>query len=245
MVDVRIFETREELGKQAALHGAESIRTAIAENGYAFIVLATGSSQFEMLAHLVQLPDIDWSAVTAFHLDEYIGLSSDHKASFRRYLRERFVQPIGGRVTLHEIDGEADPHREVERLNELLQDKDIAVIFAGIGENCHLAFNDPPADFNTASPYLLVDLDEACRLQQVGEGWFADLDGVPKRAISMSINQIMKGKHLILSASGERKAEALYHAMKGGIDPNYPASIVQRHNHATWFLDRAAAARLT
>jgi len=245
MPRLKIFDEMEELARQAALCGAEAIRAEIARKGHAFIVLATGSSQFEVLAHLVAMPDIDWSCVTAFHLDEYIGLSRQHKASFRRYLQERFVLPLKGQVLLHEIDGEADPLAEVVRLNQLIEGKEIAVLFAGIGENCHLAFNDPPADFETTSPYLVVELDEACRRQQVGEGWFATLDEVPTQAISMSIYQMMKGRRIILVANGARKQQALHDALKGEVDCRYPASILQNHKHVFYFLDRQAAIRLS
>jgi len=244
MPEIRLFGDLEELGRQAALCGGNAIRAEIAEKGHAFIVLATGSSQFKVLEHLVEMPDIDWSCVTAFHLDEYIGLDRAHKASFRRYLQERFVAPLKGQALFHEINGEAEPKEEVERLNQLILDKDIAVVFAGIGENCHLAFNDPPADFETKSPYLVVELDEACRQQQVGEGWFANLAEVPSQAISMSINQIMKGRLIVLSASGTRKQQALRHALKGQVDCQYPASILQRHDGAVYFLDHVAAAGL-
>jgi len=242
--DVRIFDDARELSRQAALCGAESIRSAISERHCAFIVLATGSSQIQMLEYLVQMPDIDWSVVTAFHLDEYIGLSRVHKASFRRYLREHFVQPLNGKPTLHEIDGEGDPEKETQRLNQLIINHEIDVVFAGIGENCHLAFNDPPADFCTKNPYLVVSLDELCRQQQVDGEWFSDLSEVPLNAISMSISQIMKAKRVIALANGKRKANAVYHALNGDISSDYPASILRQHDNAIWFLDSDATMQL-
>jgi len=244
MADIKLFDKVEELGKQAALYGAQAIRHAIHKNGHAFIVLATGSSQFIMLEQLVQLPDIDWTAVSVFHLDEYIGLERTHKASFRRYLQTRFMHPLGYKPTFHEINGEAPPKQEIERLNQLIMGKEIAVVFAGIGNNCHLAFNDPPADFENTDPYLLVELDDICRRQQVEGGWFSTLAEVPKQAISMSIRQIMKGKLIIALAQGERKADALYHALECGVSCDYPASILQNHDNAVWFLDQEAASRL-
>jgi len=245
MPELRLFGDLEELGRQAALCGRHAICSEIAEKGHAFIVLATGSSQFKVLEHLVAMPDIDWSCVTAFHLDEYIGLDRAHKASFRHYLQTRFVSPLKAQALFHEIDGETNPIREVERLNRLIADKDIAVVFAGIGDNCHLAFNDPPADFETKSSYLMVELDEACRRQQVEGGWFANLAEVPSHAISMSVNQIMKGKLIVLSASGERKQQALRHALKGQVNCQYPASILQRHGNSIFFLDHVAARHLS
>jgi len=245
MADIRLFDDLEELGRQAAICGGEAIRDAISRQGHAFIVLATGSSQFKVLEYLVAMSDIDWSCVTAFHLDEYIGLSRDHQASFRRYLQERFVIPLQAKALLHEIDGEQDPEKEVTRLNQLIADKDIAVAFAGIGDNCHLAFNDPPADFETTAPYLVVELDEACRQQQVRGGWFDDLTHVPSHAISMSIQQIMKAQTIILSATGVRKQQALRHALKGKVDCHYPASILQSHHNSIYFLDSIAAADLS
>ena len=188
-----------DLGRRAAAHGAERIRAAISMRGEANIVVATGASQFTVLAELVESPGIEWPKVTGFHLDEYIGLPLSHPASFRRYLQERFVShvPIGA---FHYVDGEAaDPLAECRRLGDLIAGRTIDVAFIGIGENGHLAFNDPPADFETETPFLVVDLDEACRRQQFGEGWFPTMDAVPRRAISMSVRQILKSKCIVCS----------------------------------------------
>jgi glucosamine-6-phosphate deaminase len=183
--------------------------------------------------------------VTAFHLDEYIGLPESHPGSFRRYLRERFVERLPALHAFIAIAGDApDIAVEVERLNTLIAAREVDVCFAGIGENCHLAFNDPPADFKTEAPYIVVSLDEACRRQQLGEAWFATLDDVPPRAISMSIREIMKAKHLIVSVSDTRKAEAVRHAVAGPVSEFFPASILQRHEACTLFLDPSAAALL-
>lgn len=244
MPDIRIVADKDTLGRQAAELGAEAIRAAIARHGHANIIVATGASQFEMLIHLVAAEGINWSKVTAFHLDEYVGLSEEHPASFRRYLRLRFVAPVGGKVEFIPVDGEGDPLAETRRLNGLIAGRRIDVCFAGIGENCHLAFNDPPADFETEEPYIVVTLDEACRNQQFGEGWFPSFEAVPERAISMSIRQIMKSELIILSVSDERKAKAVRAAVEGPVSPLYPASILQRHANAVLFMDPPAAALL-
>jgi glucosamine-6-phosphate deaminase len=233
-----------ELGREAASLGAEAIKAAIAAQGHAAIVLATGASQFEMLAALVQRTDIDWGRVTAFHLDEYIDLPETHPASFRRYLKERFLAHVPGIGALHFIDGNADVAEELARINGLIGPLEIDVVFAGIGENGHLAFNDPPADFDAEDGFIVVTLDEACRRQQLGEGWFPSLEAVPQRAISMTIRQIMRGRLLVLSISGARKAEAVQGAVEGPVTPLCPASILQQHPNCHLFLDLAAAQRL-
>jgi glucosamine-6-phosphate deaminase len=233
-----------DLGRRAAAHGAERIRAAISARGEANIVVATGASQFTVLAELLKSPGVDWPKVIGFHLDEYIGLPLSHPASFRKYLRERFVDnvPIG---KFYYVDGEADdPLAECRRLGDLIVGRAIDVAFIGIGENGHLAFNDPPADFETPSPFLVVDLDEACRRQQFGEGWFPTMDAVPRRAISMSVRQILKSKCIVCSVPDERKAVAVRGALEGLVTPDCPASILQQHADATVFLDPPAASLL-
>jgi glucosamine-6-phosphate deaminase len=244
MLDIRIVPDKATLGAQAAALGADAIREALARHGEATIIVATGASQFEVLQHLVAAEGIDWSKVTAFHLDEYVGLSEAHPASFRRYLRERFVAPLGGAVTFIPVDGENDPQTETQRLNTLIAGRRIDVCFAGIGENCHLAFNDPPADFETTEPYIVVTLDEACRRQQFGEGWFESFEAVPQRAISMSVQQIMTSKLIVLSVPDERKAKATRDAVEGPVSPLHPASILQTHPNTVLFLDPPAASLL-
>lgn len=244
-MDIHIHATKQALGKAAARQGAERIMQAIADNGHAVIVLATGSSQFETLDALIA-SDVDFSKVTAFHLDEYVGLADDHPASFRRYLRERVLDRVPNFGEFIMVEGDADDlGTEIARLNARIAATDIAVCFAGIGENCHLAFNDPPADFSTKDPYIIVLLDEACRRQQQGEGWFGHLEDVPKRAISMSVNQIMKSRSIILSISDARKAEAVRAAIEGPISPDAPASILQLHDAAFLHIDQAAAMLLS
>ncbi|MDR6869272.1 glucosamine-6-phosphate deaminase [Bosea sp. BE125] len=244
MLDIRIVPDKATLGAQAAALGAAAIREALARHGEATIIVATGASQFEVLQHLVAAEGIDWSKVTAFHLDEYVGLSEAHPASFRRYLRERFVAPLGGAVTFIPVDGESDPQAETQQLNALIAGRRIDVCFAGIGENCHLAFNDPPADFETTEPYIVVTLDEACRRQQFGEGWFESFEAVPQRAISMSVRQIMTSKLIVLSVPDERKAKATRDAVEGPVSPLHPASILQTHPNTVLFLDPPAASLL-
>ncbi len=239
-----ICSNKTELGKQSAEEGSESIRQALSENGTATIIVATGASQFDTLAALIEQPGIDWSKVTAFHLDEYIGVPVTHPASFRKYLKERFVDkvPVG---TFNYIDGEGDAAAECARLGKLIDSHTVDVAFVGIGENGHLAFNDPPADFETEKPYLVVDLDEDCRQQQFGEGWFDSLEAVPKQAISMSIRQILKSKHIICSVPDKRKAEAVRNSSEGAVSNQVPASIMQEHARTTLYLDNDSASLLT
>jgi glucosamine-6-phosphate deaminase len=237
--------TKDEMGRSAARAGATYIRRALETHGEATIIVATGASQFEMLRYLVAEPDIDWSNVTGFHLDEYVGMREAHPASFRRYLRERFVErlpsPIGA---FHYINGETDPEAECDRLRSLISRVAVDVAFVGIGENGHLAFNDPPADFETEEPYLVVELDEACRRQQLGEGWFGSLEEVPRRAISMSVRQILKSGAIVCTVPDERKADAVARTLKGPVTPDVPASILQTHSDCVLYLDAHSAIRL-
>jgi glucosamine-6-phosphate deaminase len=245
MRNVRICASEAEIGARAAELGAGAIRAAIAARGEACIIVATGASQFSMLASLVRQPGIDWSRVTAFHLDEYVGLAESHGASFRGYLRARFLAPLGDAPVFVPVCGDsADLAAEVARLGALIGGRTVDVCFAGIGENCHLAFNDPPADFETEAPFLVVALDEACRRQQLGEGWFPSLDSVPTQAISMSIRQIMRSRLIVLSVPDRRKAEAVRAAVEGPVSPEHPASILQRHDNAVLFLDPQSASLL-
>lgn len=240
-----ICETKAELGRRAAADGADLIRQAIHQRQQANIILATGASQFEMLAALVAAEGIDWSRVSVFHLDEYIGMPMSHPASFRRYLKERFVDRLPQPpAAFHYLDGQAEPEAECRRVGEIIGRHPIDVAFIGIGENGHLAFNDPPADFRTGQPYLVVQLDEACRRQQLGEGWFLRLEEVPTRAISMSIRQIIKSAAIICSVPDRRKADAVRGAVEGPVTPHLPASILQQHAQATVYLDRDSASLL-
>lgn len=245
-MQIKIFPTNIEMGAAAAAQGAALIREALAQKGRANLIVATGASQFEMLATLVKADEIAWYHVTVFHLDEYIGLPISHPASFRNYLWQRFVRQLSlPLAAFHYIDGETDPAKECERLGQLLHEQPIDVAFIGIGENGHLAFNDPPADFEIDTPYLVVTLDEDCRRQQLGEGWFPTLEAVPTQAISMSVRQMMKSAALICTVPGARKAEAVRKAVEGPITNHLPASILQTHPNATLFLDEPAASLLT
>jgi len=244
-MEVVVSETKEGCGEKAAAHGAELLRQAIADNGKAGIVVATGASQFEMLAALVKAESVDWTAVTGFHLDEYIGMPMTHPASFRKYLKERFVDHLPSPpAAFHYVNGENDPEAECRRLGRVISEHPIDVAFIGIGENGHLAFNDPPADFETTEPYLVVDLDEACRRQQLGEGWFPTLDDVPARAISMSVHQIIQSAAIVCTVPDQRKAQAVKAAVEGPVTPQCPSSVLQQHPAATLFLDSASASLL-
>jgi len=245
-MQVDISETKIQLGERAAADGANHIRQAIAARGEATIIVATGASQFEMLAALTAATDIDWAKVTCFHLDEYAGMPLSHPASFRKYLKERFIEQLPTPpAAFHYINAEDDCAAECNRLGGLIAGRTVDVAFIGIGENGHLAFNDPPADFDTEDAYLVVDLDEACRQQQLGEGWFATLDDVPRQAISMSVAQIMKSRVIVCSVPDERKAAAVAGAIEGEVSPQCPASMLQRHNAATIYLDKPAASQLS
>lgn len=235
------------LGREAAGMGAEALRAVLRERQRAVIIVATGASQFATLAHLVESEGIDWGRVDAFHLDEYVGLPEAHPASFRRFLRERFLQRLPMAIGSFEaINGEAShPELECRRLGELISRRVVDIAFIGIGENAHLAFNDPPADFETHVPYHVVELDEACRRQQTGEGWFASLDDVPRRAISMSIHEILRARRIICSVPDLRKAEAVRGAVEGPLTSLCPASILREHPSVDLLLDVASASLLS
>lgn len=243
-----IFKTKPQMGVAAAASAAQVIRQAIKSKNQASIILATGTSQFETLKNLVAVRPgrrIDWQKVIMFHLDEYIALPADHPASFRRFLKERFVDKVPPLKAVHFVNGDAeDPQQECRRLADIIKQHPIDVALLGIGENGHLAFNDPPADFQTEQPYVIVELDEKCRKQQLGEGWFETLEQVPRRAISMSIRQIMKSACLIVSVPEKRKAEAVKNALEGPVTPECPASILQQHKNCKVFMDEQAASQL-
>jgi glucosamine-6-phosphate deaminase len=237
-----IRNNKEEIGKQAAKLGAALINQAINKKGSANVIFATGSAQFDMLRNLVMEP-IEWKSLNGFHLDEYIGLSINHKASFRKFLKDRLVEIVQP-GNFYYINGEVDPGGECERLNKLIRQHPIDVAFVGIGENAHLAFNDPPADFDIDQPYIQVTLDEACRKQQMGEGWFKSFDEVPTKAISMSIKQILKSENIIAVVPEQRKAKAVQLTMESEISPAIPASALRWHSKTTLFLDRESSSLL-
>jgi len=241
MLNLHLFNTPKDLGQAAGKMGASLIKKAIQEKGFANIILATGTSQFETIQCLISDGEIKWENVQMFHLDEYIGLSDQHKASFRNYLKERFIPWVPKLKKAYLIDGETDATLECKRLGELILENPIDVAFVGIGENGHLAFNDPPADFDTENPYIVVALDQACRAQQWGEGWFETLEEVPQYAISMSIRQIMKSSHIICSVPDERKAKAVRDCLTLPVSSFFPASILQHHADCHIYLDTQAA----
>ena len=243
-VQLKIFEDKNSLAKAAAEHAAQSLRVALREKKTARMIAATGASQFEFLNLLTRAKGIDWPRVEMFHLDEYIGLSINHPASFRKYLLERLINKVKIEK-YHLLDGGTDT-LEVEReVGEELRSAQVDVAFVGIGENAHLAFNDPPADFETEKPYIVVELDDACRKQQVGEGWFATIDDVPKMAISMSIKQILKAREIIAIVPDARKAAAVKACLEGEISPMVPASIMRNHPNTTLYLDKDSASLLS
>jgi len=241
---IKVFKDKQSLANAAAEQAARHIRDAISRNGSARIIAATGASQFEFLDALTSAPDVDWKRVEMFHLDEYIGLPLSHPASFRGYLLKRLINKVG--ITrYHLLDGETDPTSVARTVGAELAGSPVDVAFVGIGENGHLAFNDPPADFETEEPYLIVELDEACRRQQLGEGWFKSLSEVPQRAISMSVRQILKAHEIICIVPDARKARAVAACFEGEINSNAPASILRTHPRCTVYLDKDSASLLT
>lgn len=238
---IQVNNSKKETSKKAAQQAAEILKEAINRKNKATFIGATGLSQTDFLDYLSQDPEIDWSKTEMFHLDEYVGISETHPASFRKYLKERFIEKVDpGKV--HLINGSSDkPEEEVARLNQLMAGKEIDVAFIGIGENGHIAFNDPPADFETEDPFIVVTLDQACKKQQVGEGWFASLEDVPSKAITMSASQIMKSNNIICTVPGDRKAEAVKKCFEGEISPHCPASILKKHDNAFIYLDQDSA----
>jgi glucosamine-6-phosphate deaminase len=243
-VIVRVFEDKRSLSTAAADQAANAIRHAILDRGRARIVVATGTSQLDFLDALVAAEKLDWQKVELFHLDEYVGLPITHPASFRKYLLDRLIHKTGMRH-YHLLDANAAPHEAALRVGQLLSSAPVDIAFAGIGENAHLAFNDPPADFQTEAPYLIVNLDEACRRQQVGEAWFSDISEVPRQAISMSIRQILKAKEIIAVVPDARKALAVKLCLEGEISPLVPASILRTHPATTLYLDKQSASLLS
>jgi glucosamine-6-phosphate deaminase len=243
-VTVKTYVDRSTLSIAAARHAAQALRAAIDARKEARIVAATGASQFDFLDALTATPGIDWSRVEMFHLDEYVGLPIDHPASFRKYLLDRVIAPTGI-ARYHLLDGGGNAAAAAERVGRELTEKPVDVAFAGIGENGHLAFNDPPADFVTDAPYLIVTLDAACRRQQVGEGWFGSIDDVPAQAISMSIRQILRSREIICVVPDRRKARAVKRCVEGEISAMAPASILRTHAETTMYLDADSASLLT
>ena len=241
---VRVFDDKKALGETAAEQASIAIRRAISAQGTARIIAATGMAQLDFLDALTRDEKIDWRKVEMFHLDEYVGLPATHPASFCKYLLERLINKVG-LTNYHLLHGMGDANETVRVVSKALRAAPVDVAFVGIGENGHLAFNDPPADFQTEHPYIIVELDEGCRRQQVSEGWFANISEVPRRAISMSVRQVLKAKEIIGVVPDARKAAAIKLCFDGEITPMAPASILRTHAAATIYLDRASASLLS
>jgi glucosamine-6-phosphate deaminase len=243
-MNLKVFKDKVTLGKAAAEQAARAIRSAIRDRGQARIIAATAASQLEFLDALTRNPGIDWQSVEVFHLDEYVGLPIDHPGSFRKMLLEQLINKTGIK-RYHLLDGDANPTEVTRRVGKALLAGQVDIAFVGVGENGHLAFNDPPADFETEEPYLIVTLDEACRRQQVGEAWFADISQVPTHAISMSVRQILKSREILAVVPDTRKAQAVRDCFEGEISPMAPASALRNHPNTTIYLDHNSAALLS
>lgn len=242
---VKVFEDKVSLSSAAAVEAATLLRGAIRDRGRARIIAATGMAQVDFLRELTGTEGIDWPRVEMFHLDEYVGIPSTHPASFRKFLREHLIDKTGI-ARYHFLDGDAaDLQKVLADTAAALLSAPVDVAFVGIGENGHLAFNDPPADFETEKPFLIVNLDEACRNQQVGEAWFNDLSEVPRQAISMSVRQVLKANTIIAIVPEARKAHAVQLCLEGEVRPMAPASILRTHPAATVYLDKHSAALLS
>lgn len=243
---LEVYDSSQAMAQAAAAHAIRTLKSAIDGNGRASFIAATGESQFEFLEHLTADSSVDWSKTIMFHLDEYVGIPESHPASFRKYLKTRVLAKVSpGQV--HLIEGDtADPVQEARRVGELVVRNQIDVAFVGVGENGHLAFNDPPADFDNDTPFIVVKLDEACRRQQVNEGWFSSIEEVPPQAITMTVQQIMKAKTIITVVPGARKAQAIKNCFgTEEVLPAYPASILKRHPDTSVYLDKDSAALLS
>ncbi|TBL77349.1 glucosamine-6-phosphate deaminase [Paenibacillus thalictri] len=238
---VHVLEDAQKLGEQAAEHAANIINELLAKQDKVRLVLSTGASQFETLSELVK-KNIEWSRIEMFHLDEYIGLPESHPASFRKYLKERFVQliPLG---KVHFVNGEGNITEHLEELTREITKEPVDLALIGIGENGHIAFNDPPADFETKQSYMVVDLDDICKKQQVGEGWFPTVEDVPKQAITMTVHQIMKSRTILSCVPNKVKAKAIREFFENDIDHRFPSTIMKSHPNLTLYLDKQSASQ--
>ena len=237
---LHIFDSKREMGAAAGRAAGDVLRRAIAANGRASVILASAASQFEIIEELVR-QEVDWPRVAMFHLDEYIGIPASHPASFRRFLTERFTSkaPVG---EVHFIEADSDDAARIcRRMGEVIRARVVDLACIGIGENGHIAFNEPPADFETDEPFIVVKLDEISRRQQVGEGWYPSLDAVPTHAISMSVREIVRARTIVCTCPDARKADAVKKALEGPVTPDVPASILRRHPDCRFYLDSASA----
>jgi glucosamine-6-phosphate deaminase len=241
---IEIFGTTEDMGKDAAAFVAGKLNQAINDKGFANLIIGTGASQYPLLEFLIK-KEIDWTKITIFHLDEYIGISDQHPASFRKFLKNHVADKVNPK-DVHYLKGDADDiEAEIKRYKKLLKDNPVDVACIGIGENGHIAFNDPSvADFSDPEYLKVVEMDEACRMQQVGEGWFPTINHVPVKAVTLTVSAIMDCKVLCCTVPDERKSEAVYKTLNGKIDTSCPASILRKHNNAVLFLDSFAAKKI-
>lgn len=244
-LEVRTFATDEQLATAAAIDAAAAIRSAVDRSNRAHVMLATGNSQLAFLEALVARDDVPWDRVTGFHMDEYVGMDDQHPASFARYMRERVVARVHP-AEFHYVDGTNDPAAEAARYSRLLENHPLDLCCLGIGENGHLAFNDPPfADFEDPVDVKEVELDDASRHQQVGEGHFAALDDVPRTALTVTIPALLRARRVLAIVPEARKAEAVARALEGPIETSCPASILRRTAHATLYLDRGSSTHVS
>ena len=238
---IHVDSTAEQMGNRAAQETARRIRAAVQANGVCRILLSTGASQFEMLDALTKMEDIPWNQVVMFHLDEYVGMPMTHPASFRKYLKERFIDKVHPGAYFF-VNGEGDIQKNIETLTQEIRKAPIDVALVGIGENGHIAFNDPPADFETHEAYIVVNLDERCKKQQLGEGWFATMADVPNQAISMTVYQIMQSKAILSVVPGLRKAQAIQNTLEAPqVTNRIPATKLREHSDWELFLDSESA----
>ncbi len=239
MMKVAVFKNPDELGREAALFSTRVLKQAIAENGKARLLLSTGASQFDTVKHLVH-QDVDWSKVEMFHLDEYVNLPETHAASFRKYLKERFASKVNLKKAVF-VNGEGDLAENIRSLTKQIREAPIDLALIGIGENGHIAFNDPPADFETKEAYIVVNLDDKCKAQQVGEGWFPTINDVPKQAISMTVYQIMQSKTILSCVPYPVKANAIKDTLEKDVTNMIPATILKNHPDVNIFVDQDSA----
>ena len=242
---VYIYESRDRMARSAAACFAAFLRELFQAHAMLSVMFATGMSQVEFLAYLTSDKDLDWSRVRALHMDEYVGLPPSHRASFRNYLHKNLVA-AAPTIEFCGIQGDAaDTEAEIRRYTELFERARLELCAMGIGENGHIAFNDPPvADFKDPKRFKIVELDAKCRAQQVHEGWFPDDAAVPRRAITATVTALMSIPRLVVTVPGERKTEAVANALLGPIAETCPASVLRRHSNAHLFLDADSAAGL-
>lgn len=238
-MQIHILENSDQLGLEAAREAANELNSIIQSQGTARIALSTGASQFDFLQHFIKM-NIEWDKIEMFHLDEYIALSEAHPASFRKYLKERFLEHVPVKK-YHLVDGEGNAEETVRRLNEEIGKAPIDLALIGIGENAHIAFNDPPADFDKQESYHIVNLNDSCKQQQVGEGWFATLADVPNQAISMSVKQIMRSRRIISCVPRKAKANAIEMTLRQQVNPSCPATMLKKHDNWKLYLDKESA----